>query len=80
MSRYEVRRSGRERQPFDDYDYEVFLDGTKVADISHDFRGEDLTLSVGAKSFWPVALHGVEEPFSLEAGDEAKLDALLGHG
>ena len=80
MSRYEVRRSGRERQPFDDYAYDVFLDGAKVAEITHDFRGEDLSCSAGGESFWLVALRGVDDPLSLDAEDEAKLDALLGRG
>lgn len=42
MNRYTVARAGRENsEPFSNYLFEVFHDGRKVAELSHDYRGDE---------------------------------------
>ena len=83
MSRYVVRDAGGEREPFGDYLYDVFLDGRKVAEISHDYRGDDLAIYVAGQRVdldWSSFRGGGPEPVVL--GDYAvrKLDEILGSG
>lgn len=42
MSRYTVAPAGRENgEPFSNYLFDVFRDGHKVAELSHDYRGDE---------------------------------------
>jgi len=42
MSRYTVTHAGRENcEPFSNYLFDVFRDGCKVAELSHDYRGDE---------------------------------------
>ena len=80
MSRYVVLDAPGEREPFGDYNYDVFLDGKKVAEISHDYRGDDLAIYVAGQRVdlaWSSFRGGGPEP--VELGDYAvgKLDEIL---
>ena len=79
MSRYTIRKAPGEREPFGDYEYEIFLDGEKVAQFSHDFRGEEPVLQTAGAWRYCIALKGGGgEPLEVTEEGARALDEMLG--
>lgn len=79
MSPYTITPAPGDREPFGDYEYEVFLDGRKVAHFSHDFRGEDPTVRVGAAwRFCDLLTGGGGLPMVVTEEGVRVLDEMLG--
>ena len=78
MSRYTIRKAPGERDPFGDYEYEIFLGDEKVAQFSHDFRGEEPTIRTADDWRFCVALKGGGgEPLEVTEEGERALDEMM---
>ena len=82
MRRYTVAHAGRESDaPFSAYLYDVFRDGEKVAQLGHDYRGEDhwINLPEGKWIALPqqVILGGGPEPLTLSLVGVEAIERLI---
>jgi len=83
MSRYTVAHAGRENnEPFSCYLYEVFRDGRKVAELRHDYRGDEhwLRLLGGSWVTLPERIleGGGPHPLALSKSGTRALDQMTG--
>ena len=83
MSRYTVTHAGRESsEPFSNYLFDVSRDGLKVAELSHDYRGDEhwLRLPGGQWMALPdrIIEGGGPQPLALSSAGVKAVDRLIG--
>jgi len=83
MIRYTVTYAGRESgEPFAPYCYEVSRDGRKVAELGHDYRGDEhwMRLPGGPWIALPERIieGGGRQPIHLSPGGIKALDDMIG--
>lgn len=83
MSRYTVTHAGRESsEPFSNYLFDVFRDGRKVAELSHDYRGDEhwLRLPGGRWMALPnrIIEGGGPQPLALSSAGVKAVERLTG--
>lgn len=85
MSEYEIAHAGRESsEPFSNYLFAVSRAGRKVAELSHDYRGDEhwMRLPGGRWVTLPERIieGGGPQPLTLSSAGVKALDGLLGYG
>jgi len=83
MSQYTVSHAGRESgEPFANYLFDVSQDGRKIAELSHDYRGDEHWMRLPGGSWVPLSERIIEgggpQPLYLSAAGIKAVNNLIG--
>jgi hypothetical protein len=84
MIPYVITHAGRTSvEPFSNYLFEIFQDGRKVAELTHDFRGDDFCMRLPGGQWVAVSNRTLEgggpQPLVLSLAGAKAVDRLLGY-
>jgi hypothetical protein len=83
MGAYEVGHAGRESsEPFSNYLFEVTCKGRKVAELSHDYRGDEHWMRLPGEQWIALPERIIEggglQPLTISSAGVKALDGLIG--
>ena len=82
MSEFKISHAGRESaEPFSNYLFDVLVNGRKVAELSHDFRGDEHWMRLPGGKWIELPGRVIEGggplPLSLSAAGESAMKSLI---